>query len=188
MISSVFKLWLTLSSLLLTLTVFLVKSSLLLNDLSTYVSHAQLSSIIKNLPNWGSYLFYFLVVVLCTWLSTRLIKFLSDEQISRGRIASIETANDAFLPSYLGYFFVALSISDIGTFTYVFSLIFIFIFFSKISFFNPVFLLFGYKFFNLTNTDGLKILVMTKQELKVPCDVEFTSLKRINNYTFISKE
>jgi len=48
--------------------------------------------------------------------------------------------------------------------------------------------LFGYRFFNLTNTDGLKIILITKKDLKIPKDVEFTSLKRINNYTFVSKE
>jgi len=188
MVSNIYKLWLTLSSLLLTLSVYLVKSDILLNSLSKCVGNTKVADYIANLPSIVSYLTYFLVVVLCTWISILAIKFLSNEQLIQGRIATIETANDAFLPSYLGYFFVALSINDFSTFLYVFSLIFIFIFFSKISFFNPVFLLFGYRFFNLTNTDGLKIVVITKKDLKVPSDVEFSSLKRINNYTFISKE
>lgn len=189
MISNVYKLWLTLSSLLLTLSVYLVKSDVLLNDVVACLKgKTKLTDALLVLPSIASYFFYFLVVVLCTWISILAIRFLSDEQLSQGRIATIETANDAFLPSYLGYFFVALSINDFNTFLYVFSLIFIFIFFSKISFFNPVFLLFGYRFFNLTNTDGLKIVVITKKDLKVPSDVEFSALKRINNYTFISKE
>jgi len=178
MISNIYKLWLTLSSLLLTLSVYLVKSNILLNSLSNCIEHPKLSDFIANLPIIASYLAYFFIA----------IKFLSDERLTQGRIATIEAANDTFLPSYLGYFFVALSINDINTFLYVFSLIFIFIFFSKISFFNPIFLLFGYRFFNLTNTDGLKIVMITKKDLKIPNDVEFTSLKRINNYTFISKE
>jgi hypothetical protein len=189
MVSNIYKLWLTLSSLLLTLSVYLVKSDNLLNDFATCVEdNAALAEFIAKLPSIVSYLFYFLVVVLFTWISIFAVRFLSHEQLIKGRVETIETANDAFLPSYLGYFFVALSINDISTFMYVFSLIFIFIFFSKISFFNPVFLLFGYRFFNLTNTDGLKIVVITKKDLKIPSDVEFPALKRINNYTFISKE
>lgn len=184
----IFKLWLTLSSLLLSLSVYLVKSDLLLDKTAKYIKTENLKCIIENLPAWVSYVSYFLIAIILTLIAVFLVRFLSSEQISKGSITSVETANDAFLPSYLGYFFVALSVNEVGTFIYVFSMIFIFIYTSKISFFNPVFLLFGYKFFYLTDNSGIKTVVITKKELKAPQEVEFINLKRINNYTFISTE
>ncbi|MGF1903422.1 hypothetical protein [Aliivibrio sifiae] len=183
-----YKLWLTLSSLLLTMTIYLVKENVLLNGLAPFVSNEWLQLQLSTLPKYVSCMVYFLVVVVCTNISMFFTRWLSEDQIIAGTIATVETANDAFLPSYLGYFFVALSVGDMDTFIYVFSLIFIFIFFSKISYFNPIFLIFGYKFFHLTDNTGMKIVVITKLELKVPRDVEFHHLKRINNYTFITTE
>lgn len=183
-----YKLWLTLCSLLLTMTVYLIKENILLNSLNIYIDNEWIKQQLILLPKLVSCAAYFFLVMICTGLSIVIARWLSDDQIPAGSITTIETANDAFLPSYLGYFFVALSIGNIDTFLYVFGMIFIFIFFSKISYFNPVFLIFGYKFFHLTNSSGLKIVVITKKELKIPLEVEFHNLKRINNYTFITSE
>lgn len=184
----IFKFLLTFNSLMLIFSVYLVKNNILINMLSTWVTNNEISDFICKLPSYVSYIFYFMMVVLVTYISIFLIRYLSTEVISTGAITTVETANDSFLPSYLGYFFVALSISDINVFSYVFSIIFIFILFSKVSYFNPVFLLYGYNFFHLTDTEGLKIVVITKKELKTPSEVGFLDLKRINNYTFISTE
>ncbi len=184
----IYKLWLTLCSLLLTSTVFLVKENIYFSDLSKYIDNNSIKTFVEAIPVTLSCVLYFCLVVICTLISLYITRFLSDEQIPPNRITTIESANDAFLPSYLGYFFVVLSANDHGTFLYVFSLIFVFIFFSKISYFNPIFLLLGYKFFYLTNKDGLKIVVITKKELKIPNQVNFYNLKRINNYTFITTE
>lgn len=186
--SYIFKLVLTLNSLLLIFSVYLVKNKIFINMLSVWISNDSLSETICQLPHYISHIAYFLIVVFSTFISLFLINYLSVDQIAENSITTIETANDSFLPSYLGYFFVALSISDISVFAYVFMIIFIFILFSKLSYFNPVFLLFGYNFFHLTQDDGLKIVVITRRELKTPSEVEFLDLRRINNYTFISKE
>ncbi|MCG3824023.1 hypothetical protein [Photobacterium damselae] len=192
--SNFFKFWLTTCSLVLTLTVYLVKSNILFNDLVKYIPlylskwWGNVIPIIASLPKWVSFLGYFIIVILCTWFALWLTRFLSKETISSKEIVSIEPANDTFLPSYLGYFFVALSINDFSTFIYVFGLIFIFVFFSKISYFNPVFLLFNLKFFYVVNGSGTKIVLITKKELKEPSNVVFDDLRRINNYTFISRD
>ena len=65
---------------------------------------------IAALPNAVSYLLYFLIPVLSTGLSIWLSKYLGKDDFKAGEVASIEHANNSFLPSYLGYFFVALSI------------------------------------------------------------------------------
>ncbi|MGD1448245.1 hypothetical protein [Vibrio harveyi] len=184
----IYKIWLTLCSLLLTMTIYLVKSGLFINQLSDHIENEYLKQCVISLPVFISCIVYFGVVIGCTALSIFIARFLNTDVISKGSITTVETANDAFLPSYLGYFFVALSIGDLISFVYVFAMIFIFILYSKISYFNPVFLLFGYKFFHLTNVDGLKIVVITKKDLKIPSEVQFSQLKRINDYTFITSE
>lgn len=187
--SVIYKILLTLCSLLLTMTVYLVKENVfILNFIGHYIDDSELKIALLNIPKYVSCIVYFAFAILLTLLSLHLSRFLSEDRVHVGSIVNVEAANDAFLPSYLGYFFVALSVSSTVTFIYVFSMIFIFIYFSKISYFNPIFLLLGYKFFYLTDTSGLKVVVITKKELKTPKEVYFDSLKRINNYTFITME
>jgi len=175
----IFKFVLTLNSLLLSLMVFLIKEEIVINSLYPYL---------QSLPDIISYILYFLVVLILTWLSMQLIKFLGTDTIEAGSISIIEPANDAFLPSYLGYFFVALSIPNIEVFLYVFGIICIFIFYSRISYFNPIFFLFGFNFYYIMNNKNIKVLLITRKQLKEPKNAAFNNLKRINNYTFMDME
>lgn len=113
---------------------------------------------------------------------------LSDDSIEEDTLTNIEPANDAFLPSYLGYFFVALSVPDIKMFFVIFGIIAIFIYYSRISYFNPIFFIFGFKFFYVINSNNVKVLLITKKELKTTQSASFSHLKRITNYTFIDIE
>lgn len=99
-----------------------------------------------------SYVFYFSCILLLSIVSIYLIKSLSDDAIERDTLTNIEPANDAFLPTYLGYFFVALSVTSINMFMIVFGIIAIFIYYSRISYFNPLFFLLGYKFYYVINS------------------------------------
>lgn len=75
--------------------VFLIKEEIVLNPLHPYLS---------SLPAVISYLLYFGIVVLLTLISIRLTDSLDTDTIDKLSISVIEPANDAFLPSYLGYF------------------------------------------------------------------------------------
>lgn len=140
------------------------------------------------LLNFCSYLIYFIIIIILSIISLSLIKSLSDDEIEENTLENIEPANDAFLPVYLGYFFVALSIPDIKIFLLVFGLIAVFIYYSRISYFNPIFFLFGFNFFYVTNKNNVKVLLITKRELKKTDCTKFLELKRITNYTFIDVE
>src|SRR3990167_6499245 len=109
--------------------------------------------------NISSYLFYFTCIILLSIVSVYLINFLSNDSIEQDTLTNIEPANDAFLPSYLGYFFVALSVPDIEIFFVVFGIIAIFIFYSRISYFNPIFFIFVFKFFYVINSNNVKVLL-----------------------------
>ena len=175
----VFKLLLTINSLSLPLMVFLIKEGVVINSL-----YPKLSGI----PALMSYFIYFILVVLFTALIMILIQFLDTDTIEKGSILTIESANDTFLPIYLGYFFIALIVPDIEIFIIIFSIIIIFIFTSRISYFNPILFLFGYNFYYIQTNKHNKILLISKRILKNPKTLSFEEIKRINDYTFIDKK
>lgn len=120
-----------------------------------------------------------------SWLLLKLtLKNSNIYYISENTIEEIESATDSFLPSYLGYFFVALSISDFEVFVVVFLLIFIFTYKSKLSHFNPMFLVLGYKYYYY-KINGVKNLLITKRKIKNPKEVSIDTLFRINDFTYI---
>jgi len=172
MMNYFFKLLLTIDSLSLSLMVFLIKEGVTINSLHLYLS----------------YVIYFAVIVLFTAVILFFIRYLDNDVIEQGCILTIEPANDAFLPSYLGYFFVALSVPNIEIFLCVFIIISIFIFSSRISYFNPIFFLFGYQFYYIQTDKHNKILIISKRLLKNPKTLSLKEIKRINDYTFINIE
>lgn len=131
-----------------------------------------------------SYIFYLIVPLSVAKLCLRMARSLSACNI-QGSITEVELASHSFLPNYLGYFFVALSIPDLQTLIYVYGVIFIFTHVSRALSFNPMFLIFGYQFYFVTSDDGTKIFLITKQNMKAYQDAYFDKLRKINEFTFI---
>lgn len=119
-----------------------------------------------------------LLLLLATWASG------SKYDIKEGSITEIEYANESFLPSYLGYFFVALSISNNQLFIVLFFIIFIFTYKSKLAHFNPIFLILGYKYYYYSS-DGVKSLLVTKKKIKRPKELVVKKMYRLNDFTYI---
>ncbi len=140
-----------------------------------------------SLPNAASYLLYFLVPILLTGLSILLSSKLGKDEFKQDEVVSIELANNSFLPSYLGYFFVALSINNTETLVFVYGVLFLFTFLSQALYFNPLFLFFGYEFYNITTKSGAAIFLISRQQYKTPGEVVIPKAFRINNYTFIER-
>lgn len=139
------------------------------------------------LPNVVSYLLYVFIPVLFTGLSIVLSSKLGKDQFKKGEVDSIEHANNSFLPSYLGYFFVALSVGNWETLWFVYGVLFIFTFLSQALYFNPLFLIFGYEFYNVKTKNGTAIFLISRQKYKTPSDIDISTAFRINNYTFIER-
>lgn len=173
-----YRLLLTFNASSLILVIFLIKDEATLNCL-----HEKLNG----LPNYVSYIIYFFVPIFLTYISLYISKFLGNSNITKGSITEIENANNAFLPSYLGYFFVALSVNNFDTLIFVFAILFVFTFLSQTLYFNPLFLIFDYHFYNISTNNKAKLFVITKNQINKVDDIEFTHLKRINNFTFIDK-
>lgn len=119
--------------------------------------------------------------------SLLLCKKLGIDDDETDAIKSIEPANNDYLPHYLAFFFVALTISNWIMFLVVFGLILVFTFNSRTSYFNPIFLIYRYNFYYVARNDSARILVISKIQLKRIED--FSNYKRrlyrINDYTFI---
>lgn len=184
MINAAFRILLTFNATSLLVIIFWVKKGIALGHLSGDVGCLSWT---VALPNVVSYLFYLAIPILSTGLSIWLSQYLGKDEFKAGEVASIEHANNSFLPSYLGYFFVALSISNSETLWFVYGVLFVFTYLSQALYFNPLFLLFGYEFYNITTKNGTAIFLISKERYKKPDDIQIPVAYRINNYTFIER-
>lgn len=178
MINFIYRILLTFNATSLIIVVFLIKEEITINSLN---------EAFNCLPHYISYIIYFLVPIILTYLSLFISKFLGTANISKGSIVEVENANNAFLPSYLGYFFVALSVNNKETLVFIFIILFIFTFLSQTLYFNPLFLIFRYHFYNITTNNKAKLFIISRNQITKVDDIEFPTLKRINNFTFIDK-
>ena len=129
------------------------------------------------------YLLYIFIPFILGSTSIFISKLLSTSEIRK--VTSIETANNDFLANYLAFFFVALSVDDLTTFWIVLGMTTLFTFFSRVSYFNPVFLVFGFNFYYVSTGENVKIMLISKQKLRNPDEFSSMQVRRINEYTFM---
>ncbi|MGS0943762.1 hypothetical protein ACVA51_25000 (plasmid) [Pseudomonas luteola] len=174
-----FRLLLTINATSLLLVVFLVQKSYTLDYF--FPSLKWLAAV----KPFGSYLFYIVVPATLTLLSIRLSSWLGKDEFSAGDVVEISHANNSFLPSYLGYFFVALSVPNWDTLIVVYGMLFVFTFRSQALYFNPLFLLYGFEFYNVTTRGGASLFLISKKRYKLPATVVIHKARRINDFTFM---
>lgn len=176
-----FRLLLTFNATSLLVIIFLVQNSCTLGYF--FPQYASLAT----LPNFISYISYILVPILLTGVSIKLSSRLGKDPYDKGDVIDIEHANNSFLPSYLGYFFVALSIGNWEALIFVYGVLFVFTFLSQALYFNPLFLLYGFEFYNIKTKRGAAIFLISRHKYKTPDEIDIPEANRINNYTFIER-
>lgn len=179
----IFRILLTVNSTSLLVIIYLVQ-----NGYSLGHFFPVLSPYLGQVLNPVSYLVYCLIPIALTGLSVLVCQWLGSDAFKAGDIVSIEHANNSFLPSYLGYFFVALSIGEWEALFFVYGVLFVFTFLSQALYFNPLFLVYRFEFYNIVTRDGASIFLISRKRYKLPSDVEIKKTYRINNYTFIEKD
>ena len=103
-----------------------------------------------------------------------------------GECTEFSLADNQFLPVYLGYFFVSLSISDFKTLFFVYVIIFVFVWHTQVQYFNPSYLLLKYHFYLAKTKVGTNLLVISRGPVKRNIgEFHFANLKRINNTTYL---
>jgi hypothetical protein len=98
----------------------------------------------------------------------------------------LEEANSSFLPTYLGYFFVGLGIDKLEHLIFVYLIILMFTFVAQTQYFNPMYLLFGYRFYHAETAQGTKVFLIVRKNLRKATDAKFDNLRRINDTTYIA--
>lgn len=181
----VFRLLLTFNATSLLIIIFLVHKKYTLGYFFQNIPALQLSATHSYLLSYGLYL---MVPLLLTGGSLLLSAGLGRDAFRSGDITAVEHANNSFLPSYLGYFFVALSINSWSTLFFVYGILFIFTFLSQALYFNPLFLVYGYEFYNVRTRSGASVFLISRCKYKTPDEISIASASRINNYTFIERK
>ena len=183
-----FRFFLAVSSTSLFIVIFLIKSRCYILE-SNFYSYLDEFLKINNLEQY-SLVGVISIPLLFLAISMKLLKKLSKDRIKEGEIIEIENSTNNFLPSYLGYFFVALSISDNDflTMSIIYCIIVLFVFYSQTNYFNPLLLIFGYKFYKIKTNRGLSLLLISKKEFKKSSEVIIEKVYRINNSTYIDTQ
>lgn len=113
-----------------------------------------------------------------------IVTFLGTDSLTKCEEYSL--ADNEFLPTYLGYFFLSVGISEDTTMWIVYAIVFIFTFVSQTQYFNPIFLLFGYHYYHILTPKGTRVFVIAKGKvLRNKNEISFNNLRRLNDTTYI---
>ncbi len=139
------------------------------------------------IPQWLSPLILLCIPVLLSALSIWISSFLGSDTLDGCQEFSL--ADNDFLPTYLGYFFLSLGIEKDITMAYMYLIVFVFTFLSQTQYFNPMFLLFGYHYYHILTEQGTRVFIITKGKvLRNKNNITFDNLKRINDSTYIQRK
>ncbi len=139
---------------------------------------------IREIPQWIFGVILLSIPIILSWISVKISVYLGSDSL--GGCQEFSLADNEFLPTYLGYFFVSLSVSDITTMVYLYLIVFVFTFLSQTQYFNPIFLLFGYHYYHILTERGTRVFIITKGNvIRNKNNITFKNLKRINDTTYI---
>ena len=138
----------------------------------------------QSIPAWGIALLILCIPILLSALSIGLASKLGSDSIHGCSECSL--ADQEFLPVYLGYFFISLSVPDDITMLFLYIIVFVFTFISQTQYFNPIFLLFGYHYYHVLTPQGTKVFIIARGKLiRNKSYLAFDNLRRINDTTYI---
>lgn len=136
------------------------------------------------LSTWMVGLLLLIIPVILSGLSLCIARKLATYSLHE--CEEVTLADNEFVPTYLGYFFAALSAPDRMTMIFLFGIVFAFTFLLKTQYFNPIYLLFGYHYYHIKTNGGTKVFAIIKGKVIRNCsDVNFKCLKRINDSTYL---
>ena len=138
----------------------------------------------QSIPAWGIALLILCIPILLSVLSIRITSKLGSDSIHGCSECSL--ADQEFLPVYLGYFFISLSVPDDITMLFLYIIVFVFTFISQTQYFNPIFLLFGYHYYHVLTPQGTKVFIIARGKvIRNKSYLAFDNLRRINDTTYI---
>lgn len=102
----------------------------------------------------------------------------------------IKSIESVAMPTYIGLFVIALELTDnpLHEATAVLSLLLVLWgYFERVFYFNPIWLIFGYRFYEVKSSRNNTFTLITKQS-DLKGEKHFINLRRLNNYTFLEVE
>ena len=123
-----------------------------------------------------------------TCLILRLHKKLSSSN-ETVKIASVRPAESIYLPIYVSYFVIALNFYSLYS-LFVITVILIYCMNkTKIFYFNPILLIFGYNFYEVTTDKGVSLLIIIKiSNIKDKKILERQRFIRLNEFVFMTQK
>ena len=141
----------------------------------------------QSIPAWGIALLILCIPILLSALSIGIASKLGSDSIHGCSECSL--ADQEFLPVYLGYFFISLSVPDDITMLFLYIIVFVFTFISQTQYFNPIFLLFGYHYYHVLTPQGTKVFIIARGKvIRNKSYLAFDNLRRINDTTYIAQK
>lgn len=129
-----------------------------------------------------------IIPIFLSGLSLLFSSFLGTESVVYN-CNEINLADGEFLPIYLGYFFVSVGVSEHFTMAIIYLIVFVFTFLSQTQYYNPLYMLFGYHYYQVLTQSGTKIFVIKKGDvIRNTRNLKFEHLHRLNDSTFIDRE
>lgn len=130
------------------------------------------------------------LVLIVSYIILKICKIDSNDIVNN--VVELREVTNEYMPIYLGYVFVAVSINNNIVFIMVFLILFIILFETQIVAFNPMFCLLGYHYYRIKtfqSTKSIEVFVMSKRNnIKDYNELQFQKLSKINEFTYIDKE
>lgn len=108
-------------------------------------------------PQWVTNVSLLLLPVVSSLISLVITYGLEND--SMRRCEEYNLADNEFLPTYLGYFFVSLSTNDNTVMLFLYGIVFVFTWLSQTQYFNPLYLLFGFHYYHVLTVHGTRVFI-----------------------------
>ncbi|RAZ40430.1 hypothetical protein CHL9426_00320 [Campylobacter hyointestinalis subsp. lawsonii] len=135
-----------------------------------------------------NYWFWALLICIVGFAFSNFYIYLQNKKTNdeHANIESIEIAEPKYIPIYIAYFVISLSINDIILFFIAYIIVFLFVIKGKFSYFNP-YLLLWYNFYEAEikndKSSNYKIFLISKNIIKNIN--KQTNLIRLNDFVFL---
>ena len=110
--------------------------------------------------------------------------YISHSERDNVKISSIRPAEPTYIPLYISYFIITLGITKYSAFSIITLLLIIFIFKTKVFYFNVLAYIFGYHFYEVVSEDGVSLMLILKEK-DIKKAEYYNNLIRLNNFSFI---
>ena len=142
---------------------------------------------------WGlgvpwSYILFLLAPILLAYLSVYLLSKMPSDDSIKVEGNDIVPVEGNFLPTYIGMYVIALSLSrGVESILIILFLFILWFRIGSVAYFNPFLSLLGYRYYAVKSQGNKTITVITKSKDLKHAD-KITDLVRINNYTFFKED